>query len=48
MKDDKFMLNLGFYFSSIFQDFESYLGTEVDLAEDDIRLVLDYLGLDKD
>ena len=27
--------------SSIFQDFENYLGTEVDLVEDDIRLVLD-------
>ena len=27
--------------SSIFQDFESYLRTEVDLVEDDIRLVLD-------
>ena len=29
------------YTTSIFQDFESYLRTEVDLVEDDIRLVLD-------
>ena len=35
------MDNLGFYFMSIFQDFESFLRTEVDLVEDDIKLVLD-------
>ena len=29
------------YVSSVFQDFESYLRTEVDLVEDDIKLVLD-------
>ena len=29
------------YTSSIFQDFETYLRTEVGLVEDDIRLVLD-------
>ena len=29
------------YTSSVFQDFESYLRTEVDLVEDDIKLVLD-------
>ena len=29
---------------SVFQDFESYLRTEVDLVEDDIRLVLDKLN----
>ena len=29
------------YTSSIFQDFESYITTEVDLVEDDIKLVLD-------
>ena len=29
------------YVSSVFQDFESYLRTEVDLIEDDIKLVLD-------
>ena len=32
---------LAIYISSIFQDFESFLRTEVDLVEDDIRLVLD-------
>ena len=29
------------YNRSIFQDFESFLRTEVDLVEDDIKLVLD-------
>ena len=29
------------YVSSVFQDFESYLRTKVDLVEDDVRLVLD-------
>ena len=29
------------YFSSMLQDFESYLRIEVDLVEDDIRLILD-------
>ena len=29
------------YVSSVFQDFETYLRTEVDLIEDDINLVLD-------
>ena len=32
---------VGGYTSSVFQDFESYLRTEVDLVEDDVRLVLD-------
>ena len=41
IKDDKYMPILSGYTSSIFQDFESYLRTEVDLVEDDIRLVLD-------
>ena len=41
MKDDKYMKNLAGYVSSVFQDFESYLRTEVDLVEDDIKLVLD-------
>ena len=41
MKDDKYMDNLGFYVSSVFQEFESYLRREVDLVEDDIKLVLD-------
>ena len=29
------------YISSLFQDFGSYLRTEVDLVEDDIKLVLE-------
>ena len=41
MKDDKYMLILSGYTNSIFQDFENYRRTEVDLVEDDIRLVLD-------
>ena len=41
MKDDKYMFILSGYSSSIFQDFESFLRTEVDLIEDDIKLVLD-------
>ena len=40
MKGDIFMDILGFYVSSIFQNFESYLRTEVGLVEDDIKLVL--------
>ena len=40
MKDDKYMLILSMYFDSVFQDFESLLRTEIDLVEDDIRLVL--------
>ena len=41
MKDDKYMEILAGYTRSVFQDFESYLRTEVDLVEDDIKLVLD-------
>ena len=41
MKDDKYMFILNLYVNSVFQDFESYLRTEVDLVEDDIKLVLD-------
>ena len=41
MKVDKNMYILSGYSSSIFQDFESFLRTEVDLVEDDIKLVLD-------
>ena len=40
MKNDKYISISARYTSSIFQDFESYLRTEVDLVEDDIRLVL--------
>ena len=41
MKDDKYMYILSGYSSSIFQDCESYLRTEVDLVQDDVRLVSD-------
>ena len=40
MKDDKYMKILAGYVSSVFQDFESYLRTEIDLIEHDIKLVL--------
>ena len=39
MEDEGYMNNLAGYTSSIIQDFESYLRTEVDLVEDDIRLL---------
>ena len=41
MKDDKYMRILAICISSIFQDFESFLRTEIDLVEDQITLVLD-------
>ena len=41
MKNDNYLSILAVYNRSIFQDFESFLGTAVDLVEDDIRLVLD-------
>ena len=41
MNDDGYMDILARYTSSVFQDFESFLRTEVDLVEDDIKLVLD-------
>ena len=41
MKDVGLMIIVAGYVSSVFQDFESYLRTEVDLVEDDIKLVLD-------
>ena len=41
MKDEKYMEILAGYVSSVFQDFESYLRTEIDLVEEDIKLVLD-------
>ena len=41
MRNDKYLSILAGYNRSIFQDFESFLGTAVDLVEDDIRLVLD-------
>ena len=41
MKSDKYMRILAIYVCSIFQNFEIFRRTEVDLVEDDIRLVLD-------
>ena len=41
MNDEQYMNILAFYTSSVFQDFESFLRTQIDLVEDDIRLVLD-------
>ena len=41
MNDEQYMNILAIYTSSVFQDFESFLRTEVDLVEDDVKLVLD-------
>ena len=41
MEDSGYMNFLAGYICSLFQDFESYLRTEVDLVEDDITLFLD-------
>ena len=41
MKGDNYMLILAMYIDFVFQDFESFLRTEIDLVEDDIQLVLD-------
>ena len=41
MKDEQYMDILAIYTSSVFQDFESFLRTQIDLVEDDIKLVLD-------
>ena len=41
MKDVGYMNIIAGYIRSIIKDFESYLRTEVDLVEDDIKLVLD-------
>ena len=41
MKDEQYMKILAIYTSSVFQDFESFLRTQIDLVEDDIKLVLD-------
>ena len=40
-KGDQYMTILSIYSSSVFQDFESFLRTQFDLIEDDIKLVLD-------
>ena len=41
MKDGQYMNILARYTSSVFQEFKSFLRTEIDLVEDDIKLVLD-------
>ena len=41
MNDEQYMNILAIYTRSIFQDFESFLRTQIDLVEDDIKLVLD-------
>ena len=41
MNDEQYMKILALYTSSVFQDFESFLRTQIDLVEDDIKLVLD-------
>ena len=41
MKDEQYMNILAFYTGSVFQDFESFLRTQIDLVENDIKLVLD-------
>ena len=41
MKDEQYINILATYTSSVFQDFESFLRTQIDLIEDDIKLVLD-------
>ena len=41
MKNEHYMNIAAGYVSSVFQDFKSYLRTEVYLVEDDIKLVLD-------
>ena len=41
MKDEHYMNILARYTSSVFQDFESFLRTQIDLIEDDVKLVLD-------
>ena len=41
MKDEQYMNILAIYTSSVFQDFESFLTTQIDLVEDDIKQVLD-------
>ena len=41
MKDEQYMNILAIYTSSVFQDFESFLRTQIDLIEVDVKLVLD-------
>ena len=41
MKGEQYMNILAIYTSSVFQDFESFLRTQIDLIEDDVKLILD-------
>ena len=41
MKDGQYKNFLSIHTGSVFQDFESFLRTQIDLVEDDIKLVLD-------
>ena len=41
LNDEQYMNILSIYTRSVFQDFESFLRTQIDLIEDDIKLVLD-------
>ena len=41
MNDEQYMNILAIYTRSVFQDFESFLRTQFDLVEDDVKLVLD-------
>ena len=41
MNDEQYVNILAFYTRSVFQDFESFLRTQIDLIEDDVKLVLD-------
>ena len=41
MNDEQYMNIIAIYISSVSQDFESFLRTQIDLVEDDIKLVLD-------
>ena len=40
MQDEQYMNILSIYTSSVFQDSESFLRTQIDLIEDDVKLVL--------
>ena len=41
MNDKQYVNILSIYIRSVFQDFESFLRTQIDLSEDDVKLVLD-------
>ena len=41
MNDEQYMNILAIYIRSVFQDFKSFLRTQIDLIEDDVKLVLD-------